>query len=62
MSAHNEHHPSGEDGTNAGGRALRRVRRVRIEEHQERVLEHLRGSLGYGRTSILAPTTGRLSS
>ncbi len=26
---------------------VRRVRRVRIEEHQGRVLEHLRGSLGY---------------
>lgn len=26
---------------------VRRVRRVRIEEHQQRVVEHLRGSLGY---------------
>ena len=48
MSFQNDTRPNGDDDRNAGSQALRRVRRVRIEEHQERVIEHLRGSLKYG--------------
>lgn len=47
MSSQNDTQPNRDDDGNAGSQALRRVRRVRIEEHQERVIEHLRGSLKY---------------
>jgi hypothetical protein len=48
MSSQNKKQCSGDDDGIAGPQALRRVRRVRIEEHQDRVIEHLRGSLKYG--------------